>query len=83
MEDETCHMQHHTNDNKVYWSFNVFVSFSFPLCNTIIDDSCLPALFRLGSSNTSGASPIRRVYRLTLKICRVLMHFPRSEGTRR
>ena len=76
-------MQHHTTQGNIYWSFNVFMSFSLHFCNTLTDDSCVSSFFRLKSSNISRASQAGRVYRLTLRICRVLLHFPHSEGSRR
>lgn len=76
MEDEAGDRKHHTSDDNIYWSFSVCVSFSLHFCNAFIDDSCVPTLFRLGSFNTSHASPVDRVYQAILRICRVLLHFP-------
>lgn len=73
---------HHTFDSNIYWSFSVCVSFSLHFCNTLTDDLFVPTLFRLGSSSTSHASSIGRVYQSILRICRVLLHFPHLEGTR-
>lgn len=81
MEDEAGHEHHHTIDSNIFWFFSVCVSFLLYFCNALTDDSRVPTLFSLGSSNTSRASPTGRVYRLILRICCVLLHFPRLEGT--
>ena len=62
MEDEAGHKQHHTTYSNIYWSFNVYVSFSLHFYNALTDDSRVPTFFRLGSSNTFRAYSDGRKY---------------------
>lgn len=74
MEDESDDMQHHTFDGNIYWSFRVRVSFSLHFYNVFTDDLFVSTFFRLGSSNTSHASLVGRVYRPILRIQCMLLH---------
>lgn len=62
MEDEAGDKQHHTFEGNIYCSFSVCVSVSLHFCNALTNDLCVPTFFRLGSSSTSHASLVGRVY---------------------
>ena len=78
VEDEAGHRQGDTIDGNNYCTFNVSLSFSFHLhAKPLLVIHVIQTFhFRLGSSSTSRASPIGRVLRHTLRICRVPLLFP-------